>query len=789
MTVLSVEDVSPLPHRSPSHAVHPAGSGYWGRGRGVERRAVPTFLVLEFIEREAEHVFCPDTVDSQAARCAGLGSRTRIERCGCVPVESGSVAWSRGSAGTCSTPTGGCGLWSGCSMVRGPWTMDQAVSVMTRSFPAQPPSRVRAAVADLRSAGYVEDADEPYSGLSPVAQQRYSRSRQLFQWMDSVPRRTSWDTQVLLAEARVALVGVGGAGCVIGLNLVRSDVGHLHCVDRDVVESSNLNRQILYILNADADADADAGRRKVDVAVRTLRTHKPAVRVSGEYRDVDGEEYLHALAEQYDVVVLAADQPVDIRYWTNRARLGSGTPWVHIDYCRPLVSVGLYRPGSGPCADCLRAAKVERLGRAGTLRHRNFAHTLRRPPSASPSRKPVVLAVADEWFPAHGGVSSLNRHLCKALAAERAQVFCLLPAFTLEELDDARSAHVELLRAPRVAGRPPRTALMRRPPLPDGLVPDVIVGHSRLTGQEAKAVAEDHFPAATRLHVVHMSPDEIEWFKLDRGDDAGERAESRTALELDLARGAELIVAVGPRLHARFRRDAHAVPGVPPVYRLDPGFDADNEKREPTPGSPFQVLVTGRLEDAALKGLDIAAQAVGRAVKILDSADLEIEILVRGAPAGTSAELREALLAWAAAPAVSATPRLFTTDSQLLIADLRRAVLLLMPSRAEGFGLAGLEAIEQGTPVLISGSSGLGMLLRETLPEHLAAQIVLPVRDDVVDAEVWGAAVAAVIRDLPRAFATAALIRDIMARQRTWGGAAKALLNEIQKSQDPDVPV
>ncbi|MEV0570317.1 glycosyltransferase [Dactylosporangium sp. NPDC050588] len=432
---------------------------------------------------------------------------------------------------------------------------------------------------------------------------------------------------------------------------------------------------------------------------------------------------------------------------------------------------------------------VERLERAGALRDDHFAHTVRPAPSTGMPHRPVILAVADEWFPAHGGVSSLNRRLCKALAAEHTRVFCLVPAFTPEEFDDARGAGVELLRAAHLPGRPPRTALMRRPPLPPGVVPDVVLGHSRLTGQEAKAVTEDHFPAATRLHLVHMSPDEIEWFKVDREDDAGERAGNRTELELDLARGAALIVAIGPRLHARFERDAHAVPGVPPVHRLDPGFDADDRDREPTPGSPLQVLVTGRIEDAPLKGLDIAAQAVGRAVKLLGVPDLGVEILVRGAPAGTTAELRSAVLAWAGTAGVSATPRLFTTDAELLTADLRRAVLLLMPSRAEGFGLVGLEAIEQGTPSLISGNSGLGLLLREVLPARLATQVVLPVRDDALDAEVWGAAVFSVLRDLPGAFATAAEIRAIMARQRTWGGAAKQLLQALRHGEAPDVPV
>lgn len=238
-------------------------------------------------------------------------------------------------------------------LLDGSRTTDEVVAVMTRSFADRPGPVVRAAIGDLMAAGYIEDADEPDSGLTPAARQRYSRSRALSQWMDPVPRRTGWDTQLLLGDAEVALVGVGGAGCVAALNLVLSGVGRLHCVDGDVVELSNLNRQILY-------TDADIGQLKADVAVRRLRACNPAVDVTGECRYVDGPGFLRTLAERVDVVVLAADRPGAIRSWTNRACLGAGTPWVHVGYHGPLVSVGMYRPGTGPCSDCLRAAKLAR---------------------------------------------------------------------------------------------------------------------------------------------------------------------------------------------------------------------------------------------------------------------------------------------------------------------------------------------------------------------------------------------------------------------------------------------
>ncbi|QKV80643.1 ThiF family adenylyltransferase [Amycolatopsis sp. Hca4] len=241
-------------------------------------------------------------------------------------------------------------VWTLLGLLDGSRSVEEVVAVLTSRFDGLPGVVVRAAVDDLMAAGYVEDADEPDSGLAPAARERHSRGRELLQWMDPVPRRTGWDTQRLLAHASVALVGVGGAGCVTAENLVLSGVGRLHCVDGDVVERSNLNRQPLY-------DDADIGQFKTDVAVRKLRAANPAVDVTGERHDVDGPAFLGALVERFDVVVLAADRPGDIRSWTNRACLATGTPWVHVGYHGPLVSVGLYRPGTGPCSDCLRTVK------------------------------------------------------------------------------------------------------------------------------------------------------------------------------------------------------------------------------------------------------------------------------------------------------------------------------------------------------------------------------------------------------------------------------------------------
>jgi glycosyltransferase involved in cell wall biosynthesis len=103
-----------------------------------------------------------------------------------------------------------------------------------------------------------------------------------------------------------------------------------------------------------------------------------------------------------------------------------------------------------------------------------------------------------------------------------------------------------------------------------------------------------------------------------------------------------------------------------------------------------------------------------------------------------------------------------------------------MPSRADSFGLVGLEAISLGTPALISARTGLGELLSELSPSGAASFTVPLLSDDHRDTHVWGDAIARILKDLPAAFASVEDVRHIMAKKRTWAMAANQLLQSIE---------
>ncbi|KUO02647.1 glycosyltransferase family 4 protein [Streptomyces caeruleatus] len=403
-----------------------------------------------------------------------------------------------------------------------------------------------------------------------------------------------------------------------------------------------------------------------------------------------------------------------------------------------------------------------------------------------------VLVVADEWLPAKGGLSAFSRYLCQAFAALGLQTYCLVPEPSAKETADADAYDVRLVAAPVDPGRPRDEALMQKPDLPRGVEPDIVVGHSWVTGRYAR-VMQGYFPNAQRVHFIHMSADDTPFHKQHEPGttvDEAAVAEERGKAEEALARGAKLTVCVGPLLYDWFGRHVHEKAGIPSPVQLDPGFDGPDEfsraPRTRPPGTP-RILLFGRLSDEGIKGVDLAARAVGAAMRGR-SPHREVELLVRGAKPGEGRALKERLEDIADCPAVKVLPRNFTDDLQAIRDDLRTSSLVLMPSRVEGFGLAGLEAITSGTPVLISGASGLGLLLEKLLSQDMPEMInrlVVPVRNgkrhEDANVDDWRIAITMVLGNLDAAFDGAATVRAALTEKRTWAMAATRLLEELKR--------
>jgi glycosyltransferase involved in cell wall biosynthesis len=399
------------------------------------------------------------------------------------------------------------------------------------------------------------------------------------------------------------------------------------------------------------------------------------------------------------------------------------------------------------------------------------------------ARKPDMrfLVMATEWRSRHGGVSTFNRALCSAIAGAGCPVVCAVPSFDVSEIADAKKAGVTLVPAPAHTGADDLSGLFRRLKLPEGFAPDVVIGHGRITGFAAQAQVAEFHPNALRVQFVHVASGEIEFYKGRM--DAAEVAEGRERIEVDLAKDCALVVAVGPRLEREAGNFLAPLQRRPRLYRLDPAV-GPSLIQTPPPG--VHCLLMGRAEDFELKGLDIAALAMGR---VLTSAvfDYQPELVVRGAPKGTGGELRERLRRIAKSD-LPIRVREYTDDGLAIESDLRRSSVLLMPSRREGFGLVAFEAVQTGTPILVSDKSGIGELLKERLGASEAQNYVVTTTDDLdTAAAAWAKAIEFVLRDRRASFERALRLSRTLAGQNSWRSVADGLLVEIEKARQSPV--
>ena len=145
--------------------------------------------------------------------------------------------------------------------------------------------------------------------------------------------------QQRLLGAKVLLLGAGGLGSPAALYLAAAGVGTLGIVDMDVVDASNLQRQVIHNLDR-------VGQKKVDSAAETIRRLNPDVNVVAHPVRLDASNVLD-LIDGYDVIVDGADN-FPARYLLNDASVKLGIPIVHGSIFRFEGQVSVFDPRVGP---------------------------------------------------------------------------------------------------------------------------------------------------------------------------------------------------------------------------------------------------------------------------------------------------------------------------------------------------------------------------------------------------------------------------------------------------------
>jgi molybdopterin/thiamine biosynthesis adenylyltransferase len=152
------------------------------------------------------------------------------------------------------------------------------------------------------------------------------------------------DGQVKLLKSKVLCLGAGGLGSPAGYYLAAAGVGTLGMIDDDVVDASNLQRQILH-------ATDRIGMPKVESAAKTLTGLNPDVKVN-QYKTRLTSENVMDILKDYDVIVDGVDN-FPTRYLLNDASLKLNKPVVHASIYRFEGQMTSFIPGQGPCYRCL----------------------------------------------------------------------------------------------------------------------------------------------------------------------------------------------------------------------------------------------------------------------------------------------------------------------------------------------------------------------------------------------------------------------------------------------------
>ena len=322
------------------------------------------------------------------------------------------------------------------------------------------------------------------------------------------------------------------------------------------------------------------------------------------------------------------------------------------------------------------------------------------------SRKLKVTLLSSEWTSTKGGLSTINRELAIQLAKHPSvEVSVYLPQCSEEDKQVAASHNVQLIKAEEMQGYDPVDWLSF---LPENHSVDCVIGHGAVLGRQVQGIKRQC--KCKWIQVVHTAPEELGMYKSYA--DAISKGEKKHQDEVKLCEKADQVVAVGPKLAEAFSGYLRACGKDQDVLNLTPGIFSEfsDVKQATEERKTFSVLVFGRgdNEDFQLKGYDIAALAIAQ----LKDEPEPYKLLFVGAPSGKEENVKDLLLEQGIDRS-QLTVRCFNESREQLARLFCEADLAIMPSRTEGFGLAALEALSAGLPVLVSGNSGLGEALQE----------------------------------------------------------------------------
>ncbi len=202
--------------------------------------------------------------------------------------------------------------------------------------------------------------------------ERYHRQMLLEEWK-----------QERLSSATVLIAGVGALGTVVATNLTMMGIGHLILVDFDIVELSNLNRQLLF-------SERDIGKPKVLAAKERLLAMNSEVEITTIYDDITKMD--KSIFKECDVVIDGLDN-FDIKRWLNAMCIKFRKPLIHGGIYGWYGNVQVIIPFKTPCLECHPLIPDQRLQQSCTRPDLTSEELQMQQSNAMPSISPVAMTI------------------------------------------------------------------------------------------------------------------------------------------------------------------------------------------------------------------------------------------------------------------------------------------------------------------------------------------------------------------------------------------------------------
>ena len=371
--------------------------------------------------------------------------------------------------------------------------------------------------------------------------------------------------------------------------------------------------------------------------------------------------------------------------------------------------------------------------------------------SKSPNEAKLNVTLASD---VNGWNNTVNEQLVIELANDpRLRVTGFVPQNTQEQREHAAKLNIELVDAEDLSGYSP-TELLGHPP--DSLIIDILLVHSCGPGLGRQAQVIRKIKKCKWAQVVHTISEELHKFL-----ENPEEYKDEHKLQITLCEKADIIVAVGPKVAQAYARALRCSRKHENVFEFTPGVIEElngirHVYEDANVEDEFHVLCSGSSYFYKVKGCDIAA----RAIKLLNTPSYHLLVVLRPCEAKHVAEVTQDLLR------EGIDPRQVSVRVSEGHEDWRRWLcevdLVIKPSRTEGFGMSGLLAVSADLPVLVSGYSGLGVVLKK-LPSG-ASHVV-----ESDDPQVWADKIKEVrAKDLNTRQLQAEELRNEYAREFRW---------------------